>query len=142
MVSEGTLRKSRISISRWPWTHPFRTIVILNGAAAKWQYRHALIREIGGTYALVELYAAGGYLTSLPMWTLVIIVLTNGVGPSSGSGAAVSSMIFASEEQCMAAAAQIGGSGTVGPERGGPYQIIAKCIARSTSGGPNAGAKH
>jgi hypothetical protein len=89
----------------------------------------------------MELYAARGLMTSLPMWTLVIIVLTNGLGPSSGSGAAVSSMIFASEEQCAAAAAQIGGSGTVGPEKGGPYQIIAKCIARSTSGGTNAGDK-
>jgi hypothetical protein len=76
------------------------------------------------------------------MWTLVMIVLTNGVGPSSGSGAAISSLIFASEEQCMAAATEIGGSGTVSGDKGGPYQIIAKCIARSTSGGPSAGAKH
>jgi hypothetical protein len=75
------------------------------------------------------------------MWTLVIIVLTNGVGPSSGSGAAVSSMIFASEDQCSAAAADLRGSGTVGVDKGGPYQIIAKCIARSTSGGPTAGVK-
>jgi hypothetical protein len=51
-------------------------------------------------------------------------------------------LIFASEEQCVAAAAQIGGSGTVAGDKGGPYQIIAKCIARSTSGGPAAGVKH
>jgi hypothetical protein len=76
------------------------------------------------------------------MWTLVMIVLANGVGPSSGSGAAISSLVFASEEQCLAAAAQIGGSGTIDGDRGGPYQIIARCIARSTSGGPTAGAKH
>ena len=50
-------------------------------------------------------------------------------------------MIFASEDQCQTAAAEIRGSGTVGAEKGGPYQIIAKCIARSTSGGPTAGAK-
>jgi hypothetical protein len=90
----------------------------------------------------VEFYAARSFLASLSMWTLVIIVLTNGVGPSSGSGAAVSSMIFASEDQCASAATEISGSGTVGAEKGGPYQIIAKCIARSTSGAPSAGVKH
>jgi hypothetical protein len=69
------------------------------------------------------------------MWTLVIIVLTNGVGPSSGAGTAISSMTFASQEQCSIAAEQIGTSGYVGGDKGGPYQIIAKCIARTTSGG-------
>jgi hypothetical protein len=75
------------------------------------------------------------------MWTLVIIVLTNGLGPSSGSSGTVSSMIFASEDQCAAAAAQISASGNVGVDKGGPYQIIAKCIARATSGGPGASVK-
>ena len=69
------------------------------------------------------------------MWTLVIIVLTNGVGPSSGSGAAVAQMVFASEDQCKAAARQLSTAGTVGSDKGGLYQIIAKCIARSTGMG-------
>ena len=92
-------------------------------------------------YYWVELYAARSFKASPSMWTLIIIVLTNGVGPSSGSGAAVSSMIFASQDQCSSAASEISGSGTVGAEKGGPYQIIAKCIARSTSGGPNVGKR-
>lgn len=75
------------------------------------------------------------------MWTLVLIVLTNGAGPSSGSGAAVSSMVFASEAQCSTAAAQLGGSGAIGTDKGGPYQIIAKCVARSMNGGLQPGAK-
>src|SRR5260370_34441235 len=58
---------------------------------------------------LVEFYAARGCLASLPMSTLAIIVLWYGVGPSSGAGAAVSSKIFASEEQYTAAAAQLAG---------------------------------
>ena len=69
------------------------------------------------------------------MWTLVIIILTNGVGPSSGSGAAVAQMVFASEDQCKAAAKQLSTAGTVGSDKGGPFQVIAKCIARSTGMG-------
>ena len=75
------------------------------------------------------------------MWTLVLIVLTNGAGPSSGSGAAVSSLVFASEAQCSAAATQLAGSGTVGADKGGPYVIIAKCVARNMNGGLVAAAK-
>ncbi|MGD0188667.1 MAG: hypothetical protein ABSC25_25975 [Roseiarcus sp.] len=75
------------------------------------------------------------------MWTLVIFVLTNGVGPSSGSGAAVSQMIFASEDQCNTAASQLTTVGTVSTDKGGPYQIIAKCIARSTALGGIPGVK-
>jgi hypothetical protein len=75
------------------------------------------------------------------MWTLVIIVLTNGLGPSSGAGSSISSLVFASEDQCTAAAAQISGSGNVAVDKGGPYQIIAKCIARATSGAALGGGK-
>jgi hypothetical protein len=60
---------------------------------------------------------------------------------SNGSGAAASPMVFASEDPCSPAAAQIGGSGNIGSEKGGPYQIIAKCIARSVSGAPAAADK-
>jgi len=75
------------------------------------------------------------------MWTLVLIVLTNGAGPSSGSGAAVSAMIFASQAQCLAAAGELAGAGSIGSDKGGPYQIIAKCVARNMNGGLVAGAK-
>jgi hypothetical protein len=70
----------------------------------------------------------------MAMWTLIIIILTNGSGASSGSSSSVSSMIFASEEQCAAAASQIGGTGYISGDKTGPYQIIAKCVARATSG--------
>jgi hypothetical protein len=75
------------------------------------------------------------------MWTLVIIVLTNGVGPSSGAGSSIAQMVFASEDQCNAAAAQLSTVGTVNSDKGGPYQIIAKCIARSTGMGGVPGPK-
>jgi hypothetical protein len=68
------------------------------------------------------------------MWTLVIIVLTNGVGPSSGSSSSMLQMTFATEAQCSTAAAQMNGSGYVSPDKGGPYQIIAKCILRRSNG--------
>ena len=66
------------------------------------------------------------------MWTLVIIVLTNGVGPSSGSSSSIAQMTFTSEAQCSTAAGQISGSGYVAPDKG-PYQIIAKCVLRSSN---------
>jgi hypothetical protein len=69
------------------------------------------------------------------MWTLVIIVLTNGAGASSGAGAAIAQMVFASEDQCNTAASQLSTAGTVNSDKGGPYQIIAKCIARSSGMG-------
>ena len=69
------------------------------------------------------------------MWTLVLIVLTNDAGPSSGSAAAVSSMIFASQSQCVTA-----GAGPIEPDKGGAYPIIAKCVARNMNGGLVAGA--
>lgn len=68
------------------------------------------------------------------MWTLVIIVLTNGLGPSSGSSSTVSTLSFTTEAQCSTAAAQISGSGYVAPDKGGPYQIIAKCVLRRLNG--------
>jgi len=55
------------------------------------------------------------------MWTLIIIALINGAGPSSGPGSSISSLIFASQDQCTAAAAQIDGSSYVGVDMGGPY---------------------
>jgi hypothetical protein len=79
-----------------------------------------------------------GAARSAPMWTLVIIVLANGASPSSGSGSAISALNFVNQQECSEAAAQVAGSGNVGGDRGGPYQIIAKCVQRSTSGG----AKH
>jgi hypothetical protein len=51
-------------------------------------------------------------------------------------------LIFGSQDQCTAAAAQIGGSGYVGVDKGGPYQIIAKCVERATNGGAFLNAKH
>jgi hypothetical protein len=75
------------------------------------------------------------------MWTLVIIVLTNGVGPSGGAASSMSALIFASEDQCREAAVEMSGSGYVGIDKGGPYQIIAKCFARSTTTGGLPGAK-
>jgi hypothetical protein len=69
------------------------------------------------------------------MWTLVVIVLTNGVGPSSGSGAAIAQMIFAREDQCRDAASLLTATGSVASDKGGPYQVIAKCFARSSTTG-------
>jgi hypothetical protein len=76
------------------------------------------------------------------MWTLIIIALINGAGPSSGAGSSISSLIFASQDQCTAAAAQIDGSSYVGVDMGGPYQIIAKCVERGANGGALVNAKH
>jgi hypothetical protein len=73
------------------------------------------------------------------MWTLIVIILTNGAGASSGSSTSMTSMIFASEEQCSAAATQLSGSGYISGDKSGSYQIIAKCIARASSG---AGGPH
>jgi hypothetical protein len=68
------------------------------------------------------------------MWTLIVIIPTNGAGASSGSSSSMTSMIFASEEQRSAAATQLSGSGYISGDKSGPYQIIAKCIERATSG--------
>jgi len=69
------------------------------------------------------------YSANLLMWTLVIIVLSTG-GPSGGSSSAVSSMVFQNQAQCSAAGAQLSGIGNLGGDKGGTYQIIAKCIER------------
>jgi hypothetical protein len=69
------------------------------------------------------------------MWTLIVIILINGNGPSSGAGSSFSTLIFARQDQCATAAAEIGGSGYVGDDKAGPYHIIAKCVERAMTGG-------
>jgi hypothetical protein len=78
---------------------------------------------------------------SLPMWALIIIVLINGAGPSSGAGSSISSLIFTSQDQCTTAAAQMSGSSYVGVDSG-PYRIVAKCVERATNGGALLNARH
>ena len=66
------------------------------------------------------------------MWTLIIIVLANGASSTGGSGSAISSLNFISQEECQTAASQLSGAGVIG-DKGKPYQIIAKCVLRNTS---------
>jgi hypothetical protein len=103
-----------------------------------------LTRATAYHFATLAVYASlrrAGLTKAFPMWTLIIIVLINGNGPSSGAGSSMSSLIFASQDQCKAAATQIGGSGYVGVDNG-PYRIVAKCIERATNGGALVNAKH
>jgi hypothetical protein len=71
------------------------------------------------------------------MWTLVIIVLVNPLGPNGGASSAISSLDFSNQEKCEAAAHALGVDGGITNSPGGgqqmdrgSFQIFAKCVAR------------
>ncbi|MGA2793487.1 MAG: hypothetical protein ABSE69_08110 [Roseiarcus sp.] len=71
------------------------------------------------------------------MWTLVIIVLVNPLGPNGGTSAAISSLDFSDQAKCEAAARTIGVKGGITNSPGGgqqvdrgAFQILAQCVAR------------